>query len=281
VTFPIEGVPHHYLVSGSPIREGDAITGVVAFSRDITELHDTAELARRNQADLTHVLRVGTMGEVAAGLAHEINQPLGAIANYAAACSRSLDAGAAATHDLHRGLELISAEALRAGEIIRRLRDLARKGQESMQTVDLNSLVRNAVRLMEPEARLQSISLRVDTENELPSVYADPIQIEQVILNLMLNAIESMQSTADKLLSVRTGWVDGQVHVSIRDTGVGLDADHAERAFDPFFTTKPKGLGMGLAISRRIVEAHGGHLSGTANEEGRGSTFVFALPIQQ
>ena len=274
-----DGVMRYYLISMNPIREHGEISGAVVFSRDITEMRQTAEMARRNQADLTHVLRLGTMGEIAAGLAHEINQPLGAIANYAAACNRKLEAGTIAEAELRRGLDLIAGEALRAGEIIRRLRDLARKGEESMQMVDLNDVVGSAVQLIAPEARLQGIAVKVQPAGDLPHVYIDPIEIEQVVLNLVLNAIEAMQASNVKVLSVRTARVDGSACVAVSDSGSGLDAQVASHVFDPFFTTKANGLGMGLAISRRIVAGHGGDLWSAANEHGNGSTFAFTLPL--
>lgn len=255
-----------------------AVEGIVLNAHDITELRQTAEKARRNQADLTHVLRLGTIGEIASGLAHEINQPLGAVSNYAAACARWLDSGAGSTSELRHGLELISAEALRAGEIIRRVRDLARKNDDHMQMVDLNEVVRRALELVEPEARTQGISLQLHPDARLPRLYVDPIQIQQVMLNLVLNAIEAMHASAIKQLTIRTRLLDAWAWVDVTDTGSGLDPRLAEGVFEPFFTTKPTGLGMGLAISRRIVEAHGGKLVGASNDSGRGSTFSFSLP---
>jgi len=277
-SFERRGRRWHLLISMCPIREGGEITGATVFSRDITEMRHTEEIARRNQAELTHVLRLGTMGEIASTLAHEINQPLGAISNYASAVARWIAAGAISPADVKRGLEQISAEALRAGEIIRRLRELSRKADGHMEVLDLNGVIRRAAELMAAEARVQGISIGLQTEEALPPVYADGIQVEQVILNLILNGIEAMQSSPIKRLSLRTFCGEGCVEVAVRDSGVGLDRGLAEHVFDPFFTTKPMGLGMGLAISRRIVEAHGGQLYGAPNRDGRGSTFSFRLP---
>jgi PAS domain S-box-containing protein len=268
----------YHLISLSPIREGDEITGATAFSRDITEVRRAEDLARRNQAELNHVLRLGTIGEISSGLAHEINQPLGAIANFAGACVRMLDAGTASDVDLRRGFGLIAAEALRAGNIIRSLRDLARKADGQVEAVDINEVVQRASSLMQPEARLQGISLCLEAAPAVPPVHADGIQIEQVVLNLILNAIEAMHGSPVKLLSVRTSAANGHVQVAVDDSGAGLSVGVAERLFEPFFTTKEKGLGMGLAISRRIVEAHGGRLWGAPNDAG-GSTFAFTLPV--
>jgi len=278
-SFEQDGETRHYLISMNPILDHGEVSGAVVFSRDITELRRAVELARRNQAELTHVLRLGTIGEMASGLAHEINQPLGAIANYAAACNRRLEAGDLSDVDLRRGLELISCEALRAGEIIRRLRDLARKGEVSMEMVDLKRVIDSAVSLVTPEARLQGIEVRVEIADRLPRLFVDAIQVEQVILNLLLNSIEAMQDAPVKRVRIESRQVDGFVEVAVRDSGPGLAEGAHAHLFEPFFTTKSKGLGMGLAISRRIVEAHGGRLTGGANEDGRGSVFRFTLPL--
>jgi C4-dicarboxylate-specific signal transduction histidine kinase len=272
-------VTKHFLISMSPIREGTVITGATVFSHDISALRHSEELARAHQAELTHVLRLGTLGEVAAALAHEINQPLGAISNCAAACCRWLESGSTRPSDLQQALKMIASEAIRAGEIIRRLRDLARKGEGSMQMVDVNGIVRRAAALMEPETRLRGISLRVEPADDLPRVCADGIQIEQVVLNLLLNGVEAMQTSPVKALTVSTAFSNGHVVVSVRDSGVGLEPSAREHVFDAFFTTKSDGLGMGLAISRRIVDAHGGQLCCEPNPGGPGSTFSFSLPV--
>lgn len=256
-----------------------AVRGFVFNARDITQRRQTETDLRHNQAELTHVLRLGTIGEIASTLAHEINQPLAAISNYASACARWLDSGAGSSRELQRGLQLISAEALRAGRIVHGLRDLSRKGDGGMEMIDVNGVVRRAADLMEPEARQQGISLRLQTSGDLPSVHADAIQIEQVVLNLLLNGIESMQASPLKILSASTACAAGQVEVCVRDTGVGIDPAVGNRVFDPYFTTKPTGLGMGLAISRRIIKAHGGDLRIMTNPDGRGSAFSFSLPF--
>jgi two-component system sensor kinase FixL len=256
-----------------------AVRGFVFNARDVTQRRQMETDLRRNQAELTHVLRLGTISEIAAALAHEINQPLAAISNYASACTRRIDAGAGSSPELRQGLQLIAAEALRAGRIVHGLRDLSRKGDAGMEAVDVNDVVLRAAELMKPQARLQGIALRVQTSEDRPSVHAVAIQIEQVVLNVLLNGIESMQSSRIKVLSASIACVDRQVEVCVRDTGVGLDPAVGARVFEPFFTTKPTGLGMGLAISRRIIEAHGGEFRGVCNPDGRGSTFSFTLPL--
>lgn len=268
----------YFLISLNPIREGETITGVTASSRDISELRRLEERARRNQSELTHVLRLGTIGEISSGLAHEINQPLGAIANFAGACIRMIEAGDASLKEIHRGLARISEEAQRAGSVIRSLRDLTRKGDGKPEPIDINTIVERATRLMQPEAHLRGISLRFEPAAGMPPVEADAVQIEQVVLNLLLNAVEAMHGAAVKRLSLHTQAVNGHIEVAVADTGTGLPEGGLQKAFEPFYTTKETGLGMGLAISRRIVEAHGGRLWATANGDG-GSTFAFALPL--
>ncbi len=233
---------------------------------------------QRSQAELMHALRLGTLNEIASGLAHEINQPLGAIANYAAVVRRRLDSGAATPEELARGVDLIGSEAMRAGAILRRLRDLGRKGSIGMQVVDINTVIARAVELVRPQAELQGVTLVLATGSRLPAVYVDDIQIEQVALNLMLNGIEAMNASAPKILSVSAACEQHSVRITVRDTGGGYAIATGEQIFEPFFTTKAQGLGMGLAISRRIVEAHGGSLTGGPNPDGRGCTFSFVLP---
>jgi PAS domain S-box-containing protein len=256
-----------------------AVCGIVLNARDITDLRRTEEAARHRQSELTHALRLATIGEVSSTLAHEINQPLGAIANYANACARRLPPDASSMPDVRRGLELIAAEALRAGEIIRRIRDLGRKDSGEPGDHDVNEIVRRAVLVTEAEARLQRVEMDVVLADRPLAIHGDRIQLEQVLLNLILNGIEAMETTRDRTLSLRTAAVDGTVEVAVRDSGTGFDAALGAQLFEPYFTTKPHGLGMGLAISRRIIEAHGGRLHAAANADGRGSTFSFTLPL--
>jgi PAS domain S-box-containing protein len=270
---------HYYLTSLHPIVENGVVTGATAFNMDITEHKRAEALARQHQAELAHVLRVGTIGEIAAGLAHEINQPLGAIANYAQGCARRLRTGASETALLPI-IEEIAGEALRAGAIIRRLRDLVRKKSPPPERLDLNGLVRESARVIEPEARQFGIRVRLDLTPDLPPVTCDGIQIEQVLLNLLLNGIEAVQASGngERTIAVTTAPLgDAAVEVAIRDSGVGLPAPPTD-VFAPFFSTKPSGLGMGLSISRSIIEAHGGRLSAARNAD-RGSTFRFTLPM--
>ena len=270
--------PQWALISMHPIIERGEVIGATAFAKDITGLKRAEQAARQHQADLAHVLRLSTMGEMASGLAHEINQPLGAIANYAQGCVRRLRTGAIDAAGLLPIIEEIGSEALRAGEIIRRLRDLVRKDTSRQVPADVNHLVRESVRLIEPEARSRGVALRLDLAPALPAVSCNDIQIEQVLLNLLLNGVDAVAAAdhGHRTLAVHTALAGDTVQVAVSDSGVGLPEPPAD-VFAPFYSTKASGLGMGLSISRSIIEAHGGRLWGVRNPE-RGSTFRFTLP---
>ncbi len=269
----------HYLTAVHPIVADGAITGATVFSKDITALKQAEEQARAHQAELAHVLRLGTMGEMAAGLAHEINQPLGAIANYAQGSVRRLRGGSTDAAALLPILEAIVVEALRAGDIIRRLRDLVRKDTPPLEAIDLDNLVRDSARFIDADAREHGIAVELELAAPLPPVVGNAIQIEQVILNLLLNGVEALRasSNGERRLTVSATPAGSEaVEVTVRDTGVGLPEPPAD-VFAPYYSTKANGLGMGLSISRSIIEAHGGQLSATRNPD-RGSTFRLRLP---
>jgi len=255
--------------------------GVWGISTDITERKRAEDQARQHQAELAHVLRLGTIGEMAAGFAHEINQPLGAVANYAQGAVRRVRSGSVMQPtELLQVLEAMAHEALRAGEIIRRMRDLARKEPSEQKAVDLNVLVRDSAQVVEGEARKLGIQVRLDLAPDRLPVVCNGVQIEQVILNLLRNALEAVQSSAgaEGCVVITSGASRSDaVEVSVRDNGIGLP-EPLDDVFAPFYSTKPLGLGMGLSISRSIIEAHHGNLSGTRNASG-GSTFSFTLPL--
>jgi PAS domain S-box-containing protein len=276
--YRIGGETHHFLVSLNPILEGDSVMGVTIFTKDITVRKRAEEQLREREAELAHVLRVGTVGEIAAGLAHEINQPLGAIANYAQGCARRLRTGDAPAEDLVPIVDEIAHEAHRAAEVLRRLRGLVRKEHARRDAVNLNGIVHEAVRLLRLELEKRRIEVNVLAAPNLPSIRADGIQIEQVVINLLVNAMDAVKPRDGKgRICVETRALPDGIGVAVGDNGVGLEAGMAERAFDAFFTTKPGGLGMGLAISRSIIEAHRGRLWAKANPDG-GATFEFTLP---
>jgi PAS domain S-box-containing protein len=248
---------------------------------EITERLRAQEQLRQHQAALAHVLRVSTMGEMAAGLAHEINQPLGAIANFANGIATRLRAGVIQPQALLEAAERAAAEALRAGEVIRRLRDFVRRDDSKHERVDLNGVVREAAHLVESEARRAAIAMRLVLNGGLPEVEIDSIQVEQVLLNLMRNALEAMAggeaSDHELLIETAPGAAAGTLEVRVRDTGPGVPPAIADRVFDAFYTTKTSGLGMGLSISRSLIEDHGGRLWMRPNPD-RGTTFGFTLP---
>lgn len=270
---------HHWVLARSVSVRGanGALHRMVGSLSDITRRKHAEEEAHQRQTELAHVQRVSAMGEMAAGLAHELNQPLAAIVNYARGCTRRLaDAGAAP--DLLEALDRIAGEALRAGEVVRSLKRVVRKEPPRDSEIDLNDLARDALALVRAEADGREIGLRLELEPRLPRLLADRIQIEQVILNLLCNALEAI-SKPPGVVSVRIELVDGRAaRVAISDTGDGIAPDLRDRVFAPFFTTKTSGLGMGLSISRTIIEAHGGRLRADANP-GAGTTFSFTLPL--
>ncbi|MGH7785281.1 MAG: PAS domain-containing sensor histidine kinase [Candidatus Binatia bacterium] len=275
----IAGPPRRLLVSLTPTIEDGRVTGVAAFSKDITELMHAEEMTRQHQAELAHVLRLHTMGELTASLAHEVNQPLGAIANYAQGIRRRIDGGGIEAGDLRYGVEAIAREALRAGEITRRVRELLCKEEARRAATDVNAVVATALGVAGPTARQRDVRLIANLALRLPTVLADAIQIEQVVLNLVLNGIEAIAEPSARrdieLVTAAAG--EHAVQVTVCDSGRGIAPELAGRIFDPFLTTKDGGLGMGLAISRSIIDAHGGRLWVEPAPAG-GTVFHFVLP---
>ncbi|HYC22427.1 MAG TPA: PAS domain S-box protein [Candidatus Bathyarchaeia archaeon] len=275
------------LLRVGPIQDAAGqMVGFYSVTTDITERRQREEQARQHQAELTHAQRISTLGEMAAGLAHELNQPLSAIASYASGCARRIRSGAGDPGELLAVVEQISEEALRGGEIIRRLKELVQKRDLRREPVDVNSLVHDVVHLVESDVRQGDVAVQLELAERLPRPGADRIQVEQVLLNLVRNALESMHQCGNghgagprAELSIRTAQLDGDtIELRIRDSGSGVPEDLAERIFEPFFSTKAEGLGMGLSISRSIIEAHGGRLWATINEDA-GTTFHVTLPL--
>ncbi len=267
---------------GFPVRDGQGkVHRIVGFAQDVTELKQAADRERQLLADLAHMARLTTMGEMASGLAHELNQPLSAIMNYLDASVRLLQNQGKAPDNVLSAMGSAAAEAERAGKIIHRMKNFLRRTEPRQSAEDVNQLAQEALDLIAREIRLSSTRLRMELAEGLPRVMADRIQIEQVILNLARNALDAMQQTEPekRILTVRTARdAAGAVTVSVSDTGVGLSADSTEQLFQAFYTTKPQGMGMGLAISRTIVQAHGGKLWAEPGN-GRGATFTFTLPV--
>lgn len=266
-------------VSARILQKDGKPVGFEGTLRDISERKRLAEELRQHREELEHAQRLRIMGEMVAQMAHELNQPLAAINAYAAACLRRLSSGERSTERLVDALDKISEQALRAGEIIRRARTFASKKPPRREPVDLIALIEDVLRLLEPETRQRGVAIRFDPPPSLPAVAVDRVQIQQVVANLLLNGAEALGAGAnERVLSIVVSLhEDKAIEIAVRDSGRGLGAS-AEEVFEPFFTTKPDGLGMGLAISRSIVEAHSGRLWATPNAE-RGTTFHFTLPL--
>jgi len=230
---------------------------------------------------LAHVSRVATMGELTASVAHELSQPLTAILSNAQAAQRYLAGDSPNLDEVLAILDDIVQDDKRAGEVIQRLRGLLKKSSARHDRLDLNDVVREVLRLLHGDALLKDLSIVTELAPDLPPVSGDRVQLQQVILNLILNGADAMTHTDPgfRNLLIRTELPDEKtVKVTVRDFGTGLDEEDLSRIFEPFYTTKPGGMGMGLPISRSIIEAHGGVL-GAANNPGRGATFHFHLPV--
>ena len=246
----------------------------IRADQDLQEQQD--ELRER----LTHISRVSTMGEMASSLAHEVNQPLTAIATYAQACWRLVDAEDTNSEQVLDVLQRIGEEALRAGDMIHRLRALVqRRGGEKVECA-INTLIRSVEPLAEVDARLRDVELRLHLGRSLPAIVADCVQIQQVLLNLIRNGVDACADTEhrQRAVVVRTvARTPAEIEISVSDNGCGLSADAEEKLFQPFFTTKEKGIGVGLSICHSIVDAHGGRVWYSRNPEG-GTTFYFTIP---
>lgn len=248
----------------------------VGIIRDITDRKQTQKLLREQQERLEHVMRLGTLGEMAAGIAHEINQPLTAIATYAQAARRLITSGRMEDDRLLDVLDKTGKQAERAGEIIRRIRTLARKQPAKRARHELNAVVLEALRLAEVDTRLHDVALEYKTADQLPQASVDSVQIQQVILNLIRNAIET-KPPAQRIVVSTFSRADAEVVVEVADDGPGVDEELLSEIFNPFFTTKENGTGIGLSISRSIVATHGGRLE-ARNNAVSGATFSVVLP---
>jgi PAS domain S-box-containing protein len=269
----------HMLAQILPSSDAQSLV-VTGTMHDITERKATEEEARQGQERLTHVARLSTMGEMATGLAHEINQPLTAIATYAQAAVRLMDApGGADPTDLREALVQITAQALRAGEVIRRLRHFVKNRTARTETLDMNRLIEDLSVLAEPDARASDVRLILDLAPDLPSGGAAPVHLQPVLRNLVRNGIDAVLETkgAPREIVVRTGRDGPDVEVAVIDRAGGIPDEVALHLFNPFYTTKASGTGLGLAISRSIIRAHRGKL-GHRPTPGGGTTFHFSLP---
>lgn len=268
----------------NPLRDGRGnITHWVAIQRDITQRKLASDIARVHREELAHVSRLSAMGEMASGLAHEINQPLAAINNYANGAIRRIDGQRASLPDLTEALRHIADQSDRAGQIIRRLRAFVIKRGTVRSSEHINALIKETLALLEADILEQQgrIALDLAPDDDLPLIHVDGIQIEQVLVNIIRNALEAMQSSSIELRQLTIASrldPDGQIHVTLTDYGPGLTDSQRDHLFAPFFTTKDDGMGMGLTISQSIIQAHEGRLWATPNPAGRGTIFHLTLP---
>jgi PAS domain S-box-containing protein len=267
---------------GHPVlnASGDVVQ-FVGSSMDISASRRAEEALRQAQADLAYVSRVTTMGELTASLAHEVNQPITAASTNANTCLRWLASDTPNLEEARAAAVRIVKDAKRAAEIISRIRLLFKKGTAQRELVDVNEVIREMIVLLHSEATRNSISVRTELSADLPQVMADRVQLQQVLMNLMINGIEALKEVdGTRLLAIKSQRAENeQLLVSVSDTGVGLPPQETEQIFNAFFTTKPHGTGMGLRISRSIVESHGGRLWATDNSP-RGASFCFTLPTK-
>jgi PAS domain S-box-containing protein len=270
-----DGSIKYVRVVGHPVIP--AGSGDVKFTGAITDVTDR-ERSRQAQADLAHINRVTTMGELTASLAHEIKQPISAAVTDARTCLRWLARDEPDVAEASEAASRLVKDVTRAADIIARISSVFKKDAPQRELVDVNELVREMIVLLRSEANRYSISIRTELAEDLPKVMADRVQLQQVFMNLMLNAIDAMKETTDgSELTIKSEPGDGQLLISVSDTGVGLPPEQADQIFRAFFTTKDNGTGMGLPISRSIIESHGGRMW-SAGTFARGATLQFTLP---
>jgi len=265
------------LLAFAPVRESNYVN---VYGLDVTGRIEAQDQLRRATADLEHMARLTTVGQLASGLAHELNQPLCAILNYANTGVRLIKGANDSPQRIGQALEQIAFQADRAGEIIRRMRHLIGKREVTQQTLDVNDVVREVLALMQGDARDKRVTILTNLAENLPPVQADDVQVGQVVLNFLRNAFDALvdNPSDDRIVRIRTSAEQGVVMLSVCDNGVGLSAGQAEKVFDSFYSTKKDGLGVGLSLSRSIIEAHNGHIKAEPGGD-RGATFSFTLPI--
>ncbi|MEA2892473.1 MAG: hypothetical protein QOI05_3266 [Bradyrhizobium sp.] len=278
-----DGSIKHVRVVAHAVRDQAGQLEFIGTMVDVSATRRAEEKLHDAQAELAHVTRVTTLGELTASIAHEVNQPLAAVVANAEACLRWLNRETPDLAGARRSAEWVINDGIRASEVVRRVRALAHKADVEKVPLDLNNIVGEVVALVQRELASHLVSLRTELAAALPKILGDRVQLQQVIINLVMNGIEAMQPVTDRprelVIRSRQEEMNG-VLLSVTDRGVGISAENANRLFNAFFTTKSSGLGMGLSICRSIVEAHGGRLS-ASGDEGRGATFQFVLPVHQ
>jgi len=269
-------------VTHSPLRpDSERVEAALLIIRDLSEHVLASEALREAQAELAHVTRVTTLGELTASIAHEVNQPLATVVTYGDACLRWLDREVPRIDKARSAVEQMIGSARHASDVIERIRALSKRRAFESVRLDINQVIDDVVALIRREINLHSISLRLDLGASLPPVDGDRIQLQQVITNLLMNGIQAMSAVTDRHRELRIRSREhgsDQILVAVEDSGIGIEPEHAARLFNAFFTTKPDGMGMGLSICRSIIEAHGGQLWATANVP-HGATFQFILPL--
>jgi len=274
-----DGTPRLIAWSNNVLRDDKGrVEYIIRTGIDVTEQHRAEDEARQRLAELAHMHRLHTAGELATALAHELNQPLAAIAGYSDACLNKVHAGDASPDLLAKNLEQISTQAQRAGRVIRELRSFLAKGEMQKSPGDANALVRQAFGLLSADARARRVKLESDLADSLPTVMVVALSIEHVLLNLVSNGMEAVRAggAGEGKVSVRTRAEGKSVRITVTDSGRGIATEAAEKIFEPFYTTKEDGLGMGLRISRSIVESHGGRIWAEAGPRG---VIHFTLPV--
>lgn len=270
----IEGWREHFVYK---LPSGE----VVAVYTDVTDRKRAEEEIRLHREELAHVGRVATLGELAASLAHEINQPLTAILSNAQAAQRFLNNDKPDLEETRDILADIISDDKRAGDVIHRLRSLFRKGKVEIKSLDINNVIQEVISMVKSEAIIRNVSVEIKLKSKIPPVFGDRIHLQQLLINFILNASEAMANigVSTRKVIISTAQKDEQeVVVSIRDYGSGIGEENLKQIFEPFYSTKPKGMGMGLSINRSIIEAHGGRLWAENNPDG-GATFHFTIPI--
>ena len=282
LNYPYRGTVYIRSTYVPNFSEGGVVIGFFLLTADITQSKSEEESKLKHMLEAAHASRIITIGEMSTQLAHEISQPLASIEAYSSACVRLIDKDRADIDELHNAFKSISGQAIRAQEIMHELRNFVKK-DTTRKDVAINDLVQNAIKFLQIEIREHEPDLHLDLANDLPLILADQVLIEQVIVNLVKNAIEAMQ-VLDKnarRLTLKTNIChDSGIFVSVRDSGPGISDYEAGKIFEPFYTTKPEGMGMGLAIIRSIIDSHGGELDVQANESVAGTTFKFTLPLR-
>jgi signal transduction histidine kinase len=279
-----DGTVKYIQAIGHPdVCSDGTLVQVVGTMIDVTERRRAEEARyrlRQLEADLAHINRVSTMGELTASLAHELKQPIGAAVTNAEACLRLIDRDEPDLPEAREAALEMAKDARRAADIIDRIRLLYQKGASQLEAVDLNRVIDEMVTMMGEEANRHAVTIRTNLTQRLPTVMADRVQLQQALMNLMLNGIEAMEDRGGELRTSSQLAPDGQLLISVCDAGVGLPSENLDKIFTAFFTTKTQGTGLGLAITRSIIESHGGRIWATANST-EGATFHIMLPVSE